>query len=110
MEAYTDKPPLPPLHSADYMIQHLWDVGPGVSFGMGLLPLSFQEIAAWQHGCGYRLRPWEVQSLRAMSVAYVAQMQKSTEPNCPAPWQSMADVDHTAVADKLRSVFAAYSQ
>lgn len=39
--------------------------------GMGVGPISFSEIEAYQRLVGVKLDPWEVQAVRAIDMAYL---------------------------------------
>lgn len=43
--------------------------------GMGIAPLSAQEIAAWSAGTGHRMAPWEFEVIHAASAAFVTEYQ-----------------------------------
>jgi hypothetical protein len=77
---------------------------------MGNVPLTFAEIHAWQSLAGADLQPWEVRTLRRMSIAYCSQAQESTRPGCPPPWSfdpSSPDFDRPKVAARVRSLLRA---
>lgn len=97
IQRYTDdgiEPPLPELYAAAHLVQHLFDVGPVAVGGMGPAPLTFAEITAWQAACGVPLRPWEAQTLRAMSVAYVGQSVDAEAPDAPPPYIQRPSEQH----------------
>lgn len=77
---------MPPLEWGEYLIGHLFDVGPTMPGGMGDSPLTSQELQAWQDQSGVEFQPWEFQLLRRLSREYWAESQKSIKPDCPAPY------------------------
>lgn len=48
-------------------------------------PLSFQEIRTWCDFTGVELTPWEAETLRVLSEAYVVQLNNSRDVNCEPP-------------------------
>lgn len=80
---------LPRLESHSYIIEWLFDFGPGISYGMGLCPVSCQEIAAWANGI--ELSAWEMKTLRALSREYVSWSNKATKKDCEIPYIETAN-------------------
>jgi hypothetical protein len=77
---------MPPLDgSPSYLIDYLFEIGPAMDGGMGIVPLSYGEIAAWSLLTGIRLRPWEARTLRRLSREYVDELHKGS---WRPPWQS----------------------
>lgn len=70
----------------EYLIGHLFDIGPVQNTGMGLAPISHLELRAWQDNTGICLESWEAVFLRRLSSEYVRAAAEAKEPNCPAPW------------------------
>lgn len=66
------------------MIEWLFEFGPGVSSGMGLCPVSFQEIMAWADGI--ELSAWEIKTLKSLSHEYVSWSNKATKKDCEIPY------------------------
>lgn len=77
---------MPSVEGVGYLIDFLWRVGPTMDSGMGRLPLSESELAAWQFNSGVRLSPWEAESLRRLSREYLGQSQQAEKHDCPAPY------------------------
>lgn len=50
-----------------------------------LAPLDFAEIRHWCDLTGTELTPWESETLRVLSEAYVVQLSKSHDPNAEPP-------------------------
>jgi hypothetical protein len=96
-------PAMPP-NDAPYLLEYFWEVGPALSGGMGDAPLTFQEIQSYQDQIGIELQPWEVRLLRRLSGEYLAESQKATKLNYPAPWKPEENtVDKAVKADSLRN-------
>lgn len=77
-------PPIPDCCA--YLVAHWRDLGRVTSNGMGATRLSCLEIAAWMALNGHELEPWEVDLLRGMSNAFLAESHAAEEPARPAPW------------------------
>jgi len=80
-------PSMPPC-SAQYLLDYLFEIGPTVLVGQGQGPIPQSEIAYWMSNTGIRLTPWEVRTLRCLSVAYLCEASRATRRDYPAPWQS----------------------
>ena len=87
MKANDLSPRMPPL-SSEYIISRLLEIGLTEAAGMGLAPLSWQSIQAWQSVMGIRLSRWEARMVRTLSIEYLAFGKKSESENCPPPWHS----------------------
>ena len=92
---------MPPITYGDFLIRHLYEVGPAVSGGTGMVPLSWQEIDAWMRRSGVDLTPWSAQTLRSLSAAYVAEARAAEDPGREAPWKE-SGAHLTVAAHDLR--------
>lgn len=103
------EPALPPPGLAAHLVDHLLDVGPVLSAGMGLAPVSYAELAAWQDLIGVPLQPWEARGIRRLSRVYLEQAEASRAHDCPPPWLPSATQAERAdqVGGKLRSILGA---
>lgn len=102
--------PLPQVECGGYLLRYLQEVGPVLTFGMGATPVTFSEIAAWEGAKGLELQPWESQMLRRLSREYLAQSQRSTAHDCPAPWVATQAVDRDAVSRRVSSMLSALAR
>ena len=73
---------MPHLDCGDSLIRALFEVGPTLP---GATPLSYQEIESWANLTGTNLTPWEVVTLKELSLVYVLQLSKR-EIHEPAPF------------------------
>lgn len=97
-----------------HLLQYLFEIGPAESNGMGLGPISWQSIEAWQRSTGVELDPWECITLRRASAAYSDQCAISVDPNAEQPWQPdsvLEDEESRAlnrarVADKFKTLIS----
>ncbi len=106
---------LPPISSHSHLIEMVNDLGL-CRYGnqetrvkddktysyRGVTPVDFQEINAWQSSCGVSLSPWELETLRMLSDAYVIQLGKSRDEGCGAPFD---DRDMESVRQHVNGQF-----
>jgi len=76
----------PPIMGAEYLLEHLNNLGWASSSGMGIVSVSFQEIEAYVRLTNSSLSPDEVLLLKQMSSAYVAYSQEKN-PNAILPYK-----------------------
>lgn len=97
---------LPPMEGADHLVGYLMESGIAMSNGMGLTPLTWQELESWLRVTGLPLSTWEKLMLREMSEAYVNEFSQASAKDRPAPYVYTVDeIDREAVSDKLKSLF-----
>jgi hypothetical protein len=93
-----------PEVTLQYLIDYFFECGACLSTGMGNVPITWQELKAWQDQTGIELQPWEARILKQASRAYVTQAQESTKPNCPPPGR-VVEADPLKQAQKIKSIF-----
>lgn len=100
-------PELPPAGVGAYLIAYLFEVGPTLTGAMGPIPLTHEELRAWQDDMGLQLAPWECRFLRRLSVEYMAELHHAEKPDRPAPWINPDDVEYRAnvLPDRIKSLF-----
>lgn len=97
---------LPEIEGGDHMVNHLTEAGICLSNGMGLMPLTWQEIDSWLSVTGLELTTWEKLTLKELSEAYVNEYSLSSDKTRPAPYVHKVDeIDRQAVSDKLKGIF-----
>lgn len=84
-------PSFPPLSLGGYLVEYLFDAGPTMAGGMGVVPLSHSEINAWQANTGIELSAWEARTLRDLSAHYLAMSQEAESAQCKPPFAQSAD-------------------
>jgi hypothetical protein len=103
---------LPEIPSAYAHLKELFFLsGQGTSTGMGLAPLSWQELQAFRTENKLELTLWERQTLKKMSEAYCAEASRATDPKRPAPYAPQKEdeeVDKIALAIKMRDALNAF--
>lgn len=80
------EPPLPPLDTCGYLLAILFELGPASSNGMGLSPISWEELRAYQWQLGIQLTPWEARTIVQVSKDYISESRRAEKADCPAPW------------------------
>jgi len=94
----------------------LFEAGLVSQSGMGIAPLSWQEIHAWLDCTGLHLHTWEVCTIKQMSDAYASEFSQASKPDAKPPYQYVAEeyveqaVDHDAVCASLRNAFRSLMQ
>lgn len=107
---------MPELDESEYLLPMLFEAGLVSQSGMGIAPLSWQEIQAWQNCTGVVLHTWEVCTLKQMSEAYAGEFSSASKPDAAAPYQYAAEefveqeIDHEAVCNKLHNAFRSLMQ
>ncbi len=79
-------PHMPP-NPCPHIVARLIEIGITQPGGMGLAPLSWREIEAWQRMTRVTIAPWEARLLRSLSLAYLAQLSRAESENCPPPFR-----------------------
>lgn len=69
----------------DYLIDLLFEIGPGKASSFGLEPLSATELVAWQQGSENQLKGWEFSLLLDLSRIYVSSARSFEGSNELAP-------------------------
>lgn len=102
----------PELDGAGYLVALFQEAGLCMSNGMGAVPLTWQEIESWLRTTELRLTVWEKMSIREMSEAYVAELGKSTNKYCAAPFvQPVPDtLDRAAISDKTANILRGFKK
>ena len=73
---------------------YLLDVFSELGFArQGPEPVNYQEIKAYCELTDTELTPWEVETVRMLSDAYVVQLLRSKESNAPAPYDERSLTD-----------------
>lgn len=80
-------PAMPP-NPAPHIIDRLAEIGMTEAAGMGVVPISWREIAAWSEMTGVVLDPWEARLLRQLSAAYVTEHSRAEDESRAAPWRA----------------------
>jgi len=93
---------LPPLDAGGYLVGYLFDVGPGISNGMGYGPVPYSEILAWQQATGIELTAWEGGMLRSLSCAYCNELAAAADPAMAAPATRELETDEQADERRAR--------
>lgn len=76
---------MPDAGPAAYLLDIFFDVGPVLYSSMGESPIGYEQLVAWEQAHGVRLLPWEVGTLRSLSLAYLGEKVRSEDPSVAAP-------------------------
>jgi hypothetical protein len=100
---------LPPLGEIEYLADHWRNSGYVMAGGMGPVPLTSNELIAWQKGCGVELNPWEFSTILSMSRSYISAYIKGAEYGAAAPFD-LGHITASDVDDSIRSIFGSRSK
>ena len=97
-------PEMPPVEMAGHLLRYLFEeVGPTMQGPAGPVPVSHQEIRAWQSLSCICLAPLEALFLRRLSAEYIAELHEAENPLRPAPWADAPPVvDPNSAAERMR--------
>ncbi|MGT2514802.1 phage tail assembly chaperone [Sphingomonas panni] len=70
-----------------HIVSRWIEIGMVEGGGMAPVALRWSELTAWQAGTGVTLGTWELRTIHAMSVAYIAEGRRAEEETCPPPWK-----------------------
>ena len=87
----------------EYLFHYLMSAGACINTGMGLVPLSWQELESWQKQQGITLSPWELSIIRQASAVYVEQHHISTKVDCPPPGK-VVEQDQKKLAQHIKGI------
>ncbi len=97
---------LPDVGDGAYIVAMLHEAGLVSSSGMGVLPLSWQEIEAWLRVTQTDAQLWERLLVRELSESYVGEFNRASEKGCASPWSppvEEVEAVRVDVADRLLS-------
>lgn len=101
-------PLFPEVARGEYLLAHWFELGLTATSGMGLCPLSFQEIKAFSQCIEVELLSWESVTLRRMSVEYLIQLSAGETPECLPPYgDPVNQFDREIVEKKISSALRA---
>lgn len=93
-----------PKNPCPYLVDWLMEIGPVASAGMGAAPVGWADIQTWQTLTAIEADPWEARTLMRLSRDFVAQIDRSKIPTCPAPY-STGLTNEQAVTEQFRAMF-----
>ncbi len=80
--------------SFGYLLELFFLSGQAMSTGMGLVPLSWQEMKAFIEVNKLKyLTLWEIGTLKRMSDAYCSEYNQASEPSRQAPYRNDIDIE-----------------
>ena len=94
----------PSLIGGEYLLEYLFDLGISHSDGYGQNPIKYTEIKAYCDLVSIDLSPFEVKTIRELSVAYCNQASISTKKDAFAPY-TKKELSKDEVSNKLKNAF-----
>lgn len=101
----------PDIDGAEYMVALLQEAGLVSATGMGVIPITWQEIEAWLNTTELDLSVWEKLTIKEMSEAYVSEFNSASAKDAAAPYVPAIEpeqIDRKAVANKIGSVLRGF--
>ena len=96
---------MPKVHLIGLVKLFFERVSPAIENGMGLTPLSWQELESFVKVNNMPLSNFELQVLKNASMAYVNQSHKAKDPKSPPPHRFIKR-DPMKLAEHIKSVFS----
>lgn len=98
-----------PECAAPFLVSRLLEIGPVTAGAMGMAPIGWRDIDAWQACTSVRMPPWQSRMLVELSREYVAFSRTAEKADCPAPWSDEARTEsrREAIARSLKMGFKA---
>lgn len=96
--------PLPDVGDGLYLVNTLDEIGAALQSGMGLSPITWQEIKSWSDCTGMKLSPWELITLKEMSHAYAVELSQKQDRKRQAPWKTRVETKEE-LGNRLKAVF-----
>lgn len=62
------------------------EAGPTSPTSMGAVPLTWDEMGAWERRFGIELSPWESRLLRRLSYEYLKESHRAEKHDAAPPW------------------------
>ena len=107
MKRAGSQPQMPP-NPMPHIIERLFEIGLTEAVGMGVGPISWATINAWQQAVMVTLPPWEARLLRRLSADYVAENRLAEDEGRPPPWRTdLTARDRVAVGARISAAFRA---
>jgi hypothetical protein len=96
-------PEMPETLGYEYLVETMLTIGPGLPGAMGMIPLDFKEISAFDKLGMYSIS--ERTAIRDLSRAYVSQANVSSAIDCPAPWvKGVEDIEAHNFSKKMSEI------
>jgi hypothetical protein len=111
--------PLPDISGGEFLMALFNEAGTAIQTGMGLVPLSWQELDSWLRCTQLELSPWEVRTIKSMSNAYANEYAQASKKDRPRPYNpevreeiSKEDLakERELIASQAMSVFAQFKK
>lgn len=104
--------PLPEIEGYEHLLPLLESAGTILQTGMGIAPLTWQELESWERSYSkeidcWELSYWELNTIKDMSYAYCAELGQATSKTREAPFKE-AVIDREDVSKRVYQAFMAF--
>ena len=106
--------PLPDIEGYEYLLAFLESAGTLLQTGMGIAPLTWQELESWERlytkelDC-WELNFWEMSTLKDMSYAYCAELSSATDANRDSPYAPVV-IDREEVSKRVYETLMSFKK
>lgn len=103
---------LPDVEECQYIIHWWHEAGTVSQGGMGISPLSWQEIRAWRLENELSLSLWEVNAIRMLSSEYCSEYHAASAKDREPPYQEIIEeeFDRSAMSNKIFNVLSSFKK
>lgn len=103
---------LPDIGSGIYIINWLHEAGLLTATGMGVAPLSWQEIEAWASVTETQTELWERLMIKELSEVYVRELNVASAKDAPSPYTFVDEfaIDREVVSSKLLNFLRSFNK
>jgi hypothetical protein len=99
----------PELEGAEHIVEYLYEVGPVLHNGDGVIPITWTELSNWSKSVGLALTAWEYQTIRGLSVLFAQEASLSKDPKRIAPWNN-GRIDRKVIASGIEKAFQNFAK
>jgi hypothetical protein len=106
--------PLPDITDFEYILVLLESAGTILQTGMGIAPLTWQELEAWERNYSkelecWELNFWELNTIKDMSYAYCAELGQATDKDRQSPYVPVV-IDREEVSRRVYAAFMSFKK
>jgi hypothetical protein len=106
--------PLPNIEGWEYLVSLLDNAGTILQTGMGVAPLTWQELESWKNVYSqelvcWKFSFWELSTMKDMSYAYCAELGQASDKNRPQPY-SPTVIDREEISKRMYNLLSAFKK
>ena len=102
---------MPDLEEASYLLSYWHDAGTCSVGGMGISPLTWQEIRAWRLENEMSLDGFEIKAIRLLSSEYVSEYHAASDKARVAPFSPEEEnLDRVLISNKIGNILMGFKR